>query len=91
MALPPLLLAALAGSQQLALWMVVGYALCGSALQSFADPARSAALSLVAANDLQRGVSLSMGISSAVGIAGFMLGSQLEAPVSVCGIRCCAR
>ncbi len=77
-ALPPLLLALLAGVSMLSVWLVIGFGICLSTLQAISDPARQSMLNRVSLIDLQRTVTITSLVSSLVGLGAVWVGGQLD-------------
>jgi hypothetical protein len=77
-ALPPLVLAMVAGLDLLDYAWVVGFGMLMSSIQALSDPARESILSRVRRLDTQRAVTVMIVCTSLVGMAGFYLGGQLD-------------
>ncbi len=88
MAVPPLVMAALVQADLLVYGALLAWAFTGGVLGAFAQPARDALLNRVAGRDIQRVVTLAIGVQFGVQILGFGLGSLAEttgaAPLMVC-------
>jgi predicted MFS family arabinose efflux permease len=78
MALPPLLIAAVYGLDQLGYWWVVLFGVMMASIQALSDPARQAMLNRVSRLDTQRTVTVMIITTSLVGLSGFYLGGQLD-------------
>lgn len=78
MMIPPLLMAALVGADLLVYELLIAWALVGGCLGAFAQPARDALLNRVAGPDIQRIVTLAIGVQFGVQIVGFGMGSFAE-------------
>jgi MFS family permease len=74
-ALPPLALALLIAGDHLSYGILIGYALIGSVVGAFSQPARDALLSRVAGDRIQRTVTIVMGMQFGVQILGIGLAS----------------
>jgi MFS family permease len=77
-ALPVLLLALLIFNGYLFYPVLLIYALLAGTIGSFSQPARDALLNQVAGNQIQRTVTVSLGITFAAQIVGFALASQAD-------------
>ncbi|MFM8355464.1 MAG: MFS transporter [Gammaproteobacteria bacterium] len=88
MALPPLVMAALVQADLLVYGALLVWSFVGGCLGAFAQPARDALLNRVAGRDIQRVVTLAIGVQFGVQILGFGIGSLAErsgpAPLMVC-------
>jgi MFS family permease len=78
MMLPPLLMATLVQADLLFYGLLVAWALIGGCFGAFAQPARDALLNRVAGRDIQRVVTLAVGVQFGVQIGGFGIGSLAE-------------
>jgi MFS family permease len=78
-ALPPLVLAYGILTAALDLPWVIAYALAMGALTAFAQPARDGMLNQIAHNELQRAVTITMGLTFGGQVVGFLLGGTAEA------------
>jgi hypothetical protein len=76
--LPPLLIAAVYGLDQLGYWWVVLFGVMMASIQALSDPARQAMLNRVSRLDTQRTVTVMIITTSLVGLSGFYLGGQLD-------------
>ncbi|MEM6707312.1 MAG: MFS transporter [Pseudomonadota bacterium] len=77
-ALPPLVLLTVSQFGVLSYGWVVAFSASMASLQALSDPARQSVLSRVASLDIQRAVTLTTIVTSSVGLAGFVIGSQLD-------------
>lgn len=88
MAVPPLVMAALVQADLLVYGALLVWAFAGGVLGAFAQPTRDALLNRVAGRDIQRVVTLAIGVQFGVQIMGFGLGSLAEttgaAPLMLC-------
>jgi len=75
MMIPPLVMATLVGVDLLVYEVLIVWALVGGCLGAFAQPARDALLNRVAGRDIQRVVTLAIGVQFGVQIVGFGIGS----------------
>jgi MFS family permease len=78
MMLPPLVMAVLVRADLLIYQVLVVWALIGGCFGAFAQPARDALLNRVAGRDIQRVVTLAIGVQFGVQIVGFGIGSLAE-------------
>jgi MFS family permease len=78
MMLPPLVMAVLVQADLLIYQVLVVWALIGGCFGAFAQPARDALLNRVAGRDIQRVVTLAIGVQFGVQIVGFGIGSLAE-------------
>lgn len=78
MIVPPLLMAAVVQADLLAYQILIVWALIGGSFGAFAQPARDALLNRVAGRDIQRVVTLAVGVQFGVQIVGFGIGSVAE-------------
>ncbi len=79
MVLPGLALAWISSAGQLRFWIVIGFGLAVSVLQSMSDPARQAMLSRITRTDIQRTVTITTICGSLAGLGGVWVGGQLDA------------
>ena len=77
-ALPAILLAYVIYSQALSFQMVVVYALAMGSVTAFAQPARDGMLNQIASDDLQKGVTIAMGLTFGGQVIGFLMGGAAE-------------
>ncbi len=77
-AVPPLALALLIANDHLSYGLLIGYALIGSVVGAFSQPARDALLSRVAGDRIQRTVTIVMGTQFGVQILGIGLASLAD-------------
>jgi predicted MFS family arabinose efflux permease len=77
-AVPSLVVAAIAGVGLLSFWTVVAFGVTVSSLQAASDPARQSILSRVTRTDIQRTVTVMTIITSMAGLGGVWLGGQLD-------------
>ncbi|MGY8852104.1 MAG: MFS transporter [Pseudomonadales bacterium] len=77
-ALPALMLAYIIYSQALNFQMVVFYALAMGCITAFAQPARDGMLNEIASDDLQKGVTIAMGLTFGGQVIGFLMGGAAE-------------
>ncbi|MEM1434642.1 MAG: hypothetical protein AAGG11_11345 [Pseudomonadota bacterium] len=77
-ALPPLAILAVWRLDALSYVWVITFGTVMMSLQALSDPTRQAVLSRVAAIDIQRAVTLLTVTTSLIGLAGLLVGSQLE-------------
>ncbi len=75
---PPLIMAVLAGLDMILYPVLIAWALVGGTFGAFAQPARDALLNRVAGADIQRVVTLAIGVQFGVQIIGFGIGSTAE-------------
>jgi len=78
MLLPPLVMAGLVQADLLAYPLIIVWALVGGCFGAFVQPARDALLTRVAGRDIQRVVTMSIGVQFGVQILGFGIGSTAE-------------
>ena len=78
MAVPPLLVATLFEAGAFDYTILFCWALVGGTLAAFAQPARDALLNRVAGADIQRVVTLTVGVQFGVQIIGFTIGSMAD-------------
>ena len=79
MALPPLTLAAVVFFGDVTFGHLIAWVVAGAILGAFAVPARDALLTRVAGRDIQRVVTLTIGVQFGVQIVGFLVGSGADA------------
>ena len=79
MAVPPLVLAAVVFWGEVRFSFLIGWVVAGAILGAFAVPARDALLTRVAGRDIQRVVTLTIGVQFGVQIVGFLVGSGADA------------
>ncbi len=77
-AIPPLVLAALIAAGRLSYELLIGYALVGGVIGAFSQPARDALLSRVAGDQIQRTVTLVIGLQFAVQILGLAMATLAD-------------
>lgn len=75
MVMPPLVMAALVQADMLTYAALVAWALVGGAFGAFAQPARDALLNRVAGPDIQRVVTMAVGVQFGIQVVGFALGA----------------
>lgn len=78
MAIPPLIMAWLVWHDLLFYEVLIGWALVGGAFAAFAQPARDALLNRVAGRDVQRVVTLAVGVQFGIQVVGFAIGSTAD-------------
>jgi MFS family permease len=78
MAIPPLIMAWLVWGDLLYFEVLVGWALVGGVFGAFAQPARDALLNRVAGRDIQRVVTLAVGVQFGIQVVGFGIGSTAD-------------
>jgi MFS family permease len=78
MVVPPLVMAALAWHQRLFYEVLLVWALVGGALGAIAQPARDALLNRVAGADVQRVVTMAVGVQFGIQVLGFAAGSAAD-------------
>jgi len=78
MAVPPLLMAGLTRADLITYELLIAWAMVGGAFGAFAQPARDALLSRVAGRDIQKVVTLTIGVQFGVQILGFGVGSTAD-------------
>lgn len=85
MAIPPLLIAIVFYTGHFNYSILIGWALVGGTFAAFVQPTRDALLNRVAGNDIQRVVTLTIGVQFGVQIIGFGLGSSADVigPISL--------
>lgn len=86
---PPLLMAVLVLNGFVYYEVLLGWAFVGGCFGAFAQPARDALLNRVAGSEIQRVVTLAVGVQFAVQIVGFGIGSSAEAvgPAALMGLQ----
>ena len=77
-ALPALMLAYVIHSQALSFQMIVIYALAMGCVTAFVQPARDGMLNQIASDDLQKGVTIAMGLTFGGQVIGFLMGGAAE-------------
>jgi len=78
MAVPPLVMAWLVQADFIFYEVLIGWAIIGGSFGAFAQPARDALLNRVAGRDIQRVVTLAIGVQFGIQILGFGLGSTAD-------------
>ena len=78
MVVPPLVMAAMVQADLLIYQVLIVWALVGGSFGAFAQPARDALLNRVAGRDIQRVVTLAVGVQFGVQIFGFGIGSVAD-------------
>jgi MFS family permease len=78
MAIPPLVMAWLVSANFIFYEVLIGWAVIGGSFGAFAQPARDALLNRVAGSDIQRVVTLAIGVQFGIQILGFGLGSTAD-------------
>jgi MFS family permease len=78
MAIPPLIMAWLVARDMLVYEVLIGWALVGGVFGAFSQPARDALLNRVAGNDVQRVVTLAVGVQFGIQVVGFAIGSTAD-------------
>lgn len=78
MLLPPILLVLIIRYDQLSYEVLIAWAMVGGILGAFVQPARDAMLNRVAGSDIQRVVTLSVGVQFGIQIIGFAMGSSAD-------------
>ena len=76
---PPLAMAALVGADLIVYEVLLAWAFIGGCFGAFAQPARDALLNRVAGRDIQRVVTLAIGVQFGVQVLGFAVGSLADA------------
>ena len=79
MAVPPLILAGIVFGGEVTFAYLISWVVAGAILGAFAVPARDALLTRVAGADIQRVVTLTIGVQFGVQIVGFLVGSGADA------------
>jgi MFS family permease len=75
---PPLAMAALLSGGIVSYELLIGWAIIGGTFGAFAQPTRDALLNRVAGSEIQRVVTLSIGVQFGIQIFGFALGSTAD-------------
>ncbi len=75
---PPLIMAALLGAGHVSYGLLIGWAIVIGSFGAFAQPARDALLNRVAGTEIQKVVTLSIGVQFGIQILGFGLGSTAD-------------
>jgi len=78
MIVPPLVMAALVRAELIVYEVLIAWALVGGSFAAFTQPARDALLNRVAGRDIQRVVTLTVGVQFGIQILGFAIGSSAE-------------
>ncbi len=78
MVIPPLVMAALVQADFIVYEILLAWAMVGGALGAFVQPARDALLNRVAGRDIQKVVTLTIGVQFGIQILGFALGSTAD-------------
>jgi MFS family permease len=78
MVIPPLVMAWLVSANFVFYEVLIGWAVIGGTFGAFAQPARDALLNRVAGHDIQRVVTLAIGVQFGIQIVGFALGSTAD-------------
>ena len=78
MAIPPLLLAGIVFTGDVTFGYLIAWVVLGATLGAFAMPTRDALLTRVAGPDIQRVVTLTIGVQFGVQIVGFLVGSGAD-------------
>ncbi len=78
MIVPPLLMVFIVASGYLQYELLVAWAILGGTLGAFVQPARDAMLNRVAGSNIQRVVTISVGVQFGIQIIGFALGSTAD-------------
>ncbi len=78
MVLPPLVMVVIVGTGQLHYPVLIAWAMTGGIMGAFVQPARDAMLNRVAGRNIQRVVTLSVGVQFGIQILGFGLGSTAD-------------
>jgi MFS family permease len=78
MMVPPILMAGLIGSGHVVYEYLLAWAVVGGCFGAFAQPARDALLNRVAGAEIQRVVTLSIGVQFGIQVLGFALGSTAD-------------
>jgi MFS family permease len=76
--LPPLAMAVLVAADVVVYEILIAWAMLGGVVGAFAQPARDALLSRVAGRDIQRVVTLTIGVQFGIQILGFAIGSTAD-------------
>jgi MFS family permease len=75
---PPLVMAVLLGAGHVSYGLLIGWAIVGGSFGAFVQPARDALLNRVAGAEIQKVVTLSVGVQFGIQILGFGLGSSAD-------------
>lgn len=75
---PPLIMASLIGTGHVSYELLIGWAVVGGCFGAFAQPTRDALLNRVAGAEIQKVVTLSIGVQFGIQILGFGLGSTAD-------------
>ncbi|MGE0623723.1 MAG: MFS transporter [Pseudomonadales bacterium] len=78
MMLPPLVMAGLIASGHVVYEYLIAWAVIGGCFGAFAQPARDALLNRVAGREIQRVVTLSVGVQFGIQVVGFAIGSTAD-------------
>jgi MFS family permease len=78
MVIPPLLMVLVVGFDYLIYEVLIAWAIIGGILGAFVQPARDAMLNRVAGSDIQKVVTLSVGVQFGIQILGFVMGSTAD-------------
>ena len=78
MAIPPLVMAWVVRADFIYYEVLIGWAVIGGSFAAFAQPARDALLNRVAGHDIQRVVTMAIGVQFGIQILGFALGSTAD-------------
>lgn len=78
LSIPPLVMAVLVGAGVVVYEILIVWAMIGGIVGAFAQPARDAILSRVAGRDIQRVVTLTIGVQFGIQILGFAIGSTAD-------------
>ena len=78
MMVPPLLMATLIGFGQVRYELLLAWAVVGGCFGAFAQPARDALLNRVAGSEIQRVVTMAIGVQFGIQVLGFALGSTAD-------------
>lgn len=78
MLVPPILMILMVETDRLAYEVLIVWAIAGGILAAFVQPARDAMLNRVAEGDIQRVVTLSVGVQFGIQIVGFAMGSSAD-------------
>ncbi len=78
MLVPPILMILMVETDRLAYEVLIVWAIAGGILGAFVQPARDAMLNRVAEGDIQRVVTLSVGVQFGIQIVGFAMGSSAD-------------
>ncbi|MGD8829143.1 MAG: MFS transporter [Pseudomonadales bacterium] len=89
MMLPPLIMAGVIASGHVVYEWLIAWAVVGGSFGAFAQPARDALLNRVAGTEIQRVVTMAIGVQFGIQVIGFALGSTADrvgAPVLLVGM-----